>query len=92
MISGKPITPTEDHVIGNGKSQTNGTAGNGTVVTEDITKSNVTASTATGGGTADNKGVTSSAQVSKQVVPGPTSASHVVIDEEKQEKGLCVVQ
>ncbi|XP_023298533.2 J domain-containing protein DDB_G0295729 [Lucilia cuprina] len=114
MISGgKPITPTEEHAIGNGKSQTNGTAGNGTVVTEDITKSNVspnqsaqngtngthripTSTATTGGGAvkpAENKGVTSSAQVSKQVVPGPTSASHVVIDEKKnKKKGCCVVQ
>lgn len=111
MISGgKPITPTEDHAIGNGKSQTNGT-GNGTVVTEDITKSNVSqnqsaqngtngshrvqSSTVTSGAVkpAENKGVTSSAQVSKQVVPGPTSASHVVIDEKKnKKKGCCVVQ
>ncbi|EDV92296.1 GH24124 [Drosophila grimshawi] len=40
-----------------------------------------------------NNGVTSLAQVSKQVVPGPTSASHVVIDEKKnKKKGCCVVQ
>ncbi|KAM7346962.1 uncharacterized protein ACRADG_006664 isoform 1-T2 [Cochliomyia hominivorax] len=114
MISGgKPITPTEEHAIGNGKSQTNGTAVNGTVVTEDITKTNVSqnqsaqngtngthripSSTVTNGGGAvkptENNGVTSSAQVSKQVVPGPASASHVVIDEKKnKKKGCCIVQ
>ncbi|XP_013103748.1 WD repeat-containing protein DDB_G0292056 [Stomoxys calcitrans] len=113
MISGgKPITPTEDNAIANGKSQSNGTS-NGTVVTEDITKSNVsqnqsaqngthrvqpTAAAAGGGGGAaakptENNGVTSLAQVSKQVVPGPTSASHVVIDEKKnKKKGCCVIQ
>ncbi|XP_073834999.1 uncharacterized protein isoform X2 [Musca autumnalis] len=114
MISGgKPITPTEDNVIGNGKSQSNGTS-NGTVVTEDITKSNVSqnqsaqngtngshrvqpAATAAAGGGAvkpsENNGVTSLAQVSKQVVPGPTSASHVVIDEKKnKKKGCCIIQ
>ncbi|XP_034657952.1 serine/threonine-protein kinase phg2 isoform X1 [Drosophila subobscura] len=38
-------------------------------------------------------GVTALGQVSKQVVPGPTSASHVVIDEKKgKKKGCCVVQ
>lgn len=47
-----------------------------------------------GGGKAEsNNGVTSLGQVSKQVVPGPTSASHVVIDEKKnKKKGCCVVQ
>ncbi|KAH8387052.1 hypothetical protein KR093_004410 [Drosophila rubida] len=46
-----------------------------------------------GGGGEGNNGVTSLAQVSKQVVPGPTSASHVVIDEKKnKKKGCCVVQ
>ncbi|XP_051860924.1 putative lysozyme-like protein isoform X2 [Drosophila albomicans] len=46
-----------------------------------------------GGGGESNNGVTSLAQVSKQVVPGPTSASHVVIDEKKnKKKGCCVVQ
>ncbi|XP_017045811.1 serine/threonine-protein kinase phg2 [Drosophila ficusphila] len=40
-----------------------------------------------------NNGVTSLGQVSKQVVPGPTSASHVVIDEKKnKKKGCCVLQ
>ncbi|KAH8289520.1 hypothetical protein KR054_006664 [Drosophila jambulina] len=44
-----------------------------------------------GGG--NNNGVTSLGQVSKQVVPGPISASHVVIDEKKsKKKGCCVVQ
>lgn len=57
----------------------------------------IPSSTATNGGgavkQAENNGVTSSAQVSKQVVPGPTSASHVVIDEKKnKKKGCCVVQ
>ncbi|XP_034490310.1 homeobox protein Hox-B3 isoform X2 [Drosophila innubila] len=48
--------------------------------------------TAAGKGESNN-GVTSLAQVSKQVVPGPTSASHVVIDEKKnKKKGCCVVQ
>ncbi|XP_016950273.3 platelet binding protein GspB isoform X1 [Drosophila biarmipes] len=46
----------------------------------------------TGNGSGNN-GVTSLGQVSKQVVPGPTSASHVVIDEKKnKKKGCCVVQ
>ncbi|KAH8244846.1 hypothetical protein KR032_001269 [Drosophila birchii] len=44
-----------------------------------------------GGG--NNNGVTSLGQVSKQVVPGPISASHVVIDEKKsKKKGCCVLQ
>ncbi|KAH8396039.1 hypothetical protein KR222_002272, partial [Zaprionus bogoriensis] len=48
---------------------------------------------AAGGKGESNNGVTSLAQVSKQVVPGPTSASHVVIDEKKnKKKGCCVVQ
>ncbi|XP_070074478.1 uncharacterized protein [Drosophila takahashii] len=46
-----------------------------------------------GGGGNGNNGVTSLGQVSKQVVPGPTSASHVVIDEKKnKKKGCCVLQ
>ncbi|XP_017850224.1 uncharacterized protein LOC108605157 isoform X2 [Drosophila busckii] len=56
----------------------------------------VATSTAAGGGGKggeSNNGVTSQAQVSKQVVPGPTSASHVVIDEKKnKKKGCCVLQ
>ncbi|XP_017133425.1 serine/threonine-protein kinase phg2 isoform X1 [Drosophila elegans] len=49
-----------------------------------------TATELSGGG---NNGVTSLGQVSKQVVPGPTSASHVVIDEKKnKKKGCCVLQ
>ncbi|XP_017065094.1 uncharacterized protein LOC108103877 isoform X2 [Drosophila eugracilis] len=50
-----------------------------------------TASDLSGGN--GNNGVTSLGQVSKQVVPGPTSASHVVIDEKKnKKKGCCVLQ
>ncbi|XP_020806164.1 homeobox protein 5 [Drosophila serrata] len=46
-----------------------------------------------GGGGGNNNGVTSLGQVSKQVVPGPISASHVVIDEKKgKKKGCCVLQ
>ncbi|KAH8292691.1 hypothetical protein KR018_002752, partial [Drosophila ironensis] len=44
-------------------------------------------------GAAGNNGVTNLGQVSKQVVPGPASASHVVIDEKKAKKrGCCVIQ
>ncbi|XP_017870147.1 PREDICTED: probable serine/threonine-protein kinase nek3 isoform X1 [Drosophila arizonae] len=54
---------------------------------------NGVASGAVAGKGDSNNGVTSLAQVSKQVVPGPTSASHVVIDEKKnKKKGCCVVQ
>ncbi|XP_037723581.1 A-agglutinin anchorage subunit isoform X1 [Drosophila subpulchrella] len=54
------------------------------------TATELSGGTGTGNG---NNGVTSLGQVSKQVVPGPTSASHVVIDEKKnKKKGCCVVQ
>ncbi|KAL7743929.1 hypothetical protein ACLKA6_003150 [Drosophila palustris] len=57
------------------------------------TGAGVGGATAAGGKGESNNGVTSLAQVSKQVVPGPTSASHVVIDEKKnKKKGCCVVQ
>ncbi|XP_043659617.1 serine/threonine-protein kinase phg2 isoform X1 [Drosophila teissieri] len=52
-----------------------------------------TATELSGGNGNGNNGVTSLGQVSKQVVPGPTSASHVVIDEKKnKKKGCCVLQ
>ncbi|XP_032309347.1 uncharacterized protein LOC6502155 isoform X3 [Drosophila ananassae] len=55
-------------------------------------KSATSADQSNGGGGANN-GVTNLGQVSKQVVPGPTSASHVVIDEKKnKKKGCCVIQ
>ncbi|EDW62343.2 uncharacterized protein [Drosophila virilis] len=82
-------------------SQNQATAQNGT----NSHGSKVASSTGAGGGgggaaavtaagkAESNNGVTSLAQVSKQVVPGPTSASHVVIDEKKnKKKGCCVVQ
>lgn len=40
LTGGKPITPTEDHVIGNGKTQKNDTS-NGKMVLEEATKTNV---------------------------------------------------
>uniref|UniRef100_A0A1B0AEF5 Uncharacterized protein n=1 Tax=Glossina pallidipes TaxID=7398 RepID=A0A1B0AEF5_GLOPL len=108
MISGgKPITPTEDHVIGNGKTQINDTS-NGKMVLEEATKTNVSQNQSAQNGTAyrtqtvtlggvvkstDNNGMTSLAQVSNQLVPGPTSASHVIIDEKKsKKKGCCIIQ
>uniref|UniRef100_A0A1A9VP32 Uncharacterized protein n=1 Tax=Glossina austeni TaxID=7395 RepID=A0A1A9VP32_GLOAU len=108
MISGgKPITPTEDHVIGNGKTQKNDTS-NGKMVLEEATKTNVSQNQSAQNGTAyrtqtvtlggvvkstDNNGMTSLAQVSNQLVPGPTSASHVIIDEKKsKKKGCCIIQ
>ncbi|KRF98898.1 uncharacterized protein Dwil_GK16497, isoform B [Drosophila willistoni] len=81
-------------------SQNQATAQNGT--NSHGNSSKVSGSTAEGGagvtsssakGAESNNGVTSLAQVSKQVVPGPTSASHVVIDEKKnKKKGCCVLQ
>lgn len=107
MISGgKPITPTEDHAIGNGKAQKTDTS-NGTIGLE-VTKTSVSQNQSAQNGTAyrtqtvtlggavksiENNGTTSLAQVSNQVVPGPTSASHVIIDEKKnKKKGCCVIQ
>ncbi|KAH8347639.1 hypothetical protein KR067_009414 [Drosophila pandora] len=56
-------------------------------------KSATSADQSNGGGGGANNGVTNLGQVSKQVVPGPTSASHVVIDEKKnKKKGCCVIQ
>ncbi|KAL9872450.1 uncharacterized protein LOC119637554 isoform X2 [Glossina fuscipes] len=108
MISGgKPITPTEDHAIGNGKTQKNDTS-NGKMGLEEATKTNVSQNQSAQNGTmyrtqtvtlggvvksTDNNGMTSLAQVSNQLVPGPTSASHVIIDEKKsKKKGCCVIQ
>ncbi|KAL9883357.1 LOW QUALITY PROTEIN: uncharacterized protein ACN427_010733 [Glossina fuscipes fuscipes] len=108
MISGgKPITPTEDHAIGNGKTQKNDTS-NGKMGLEEATKTNVSQNQSAQNGTmyrtqtvtlggvvksTDNNGMTSLAQVSNQLVPGPTSASHVIIDEKKsKKKGCCIIQ
>ncbi|XP_055909269.1 putative uncharacterized protein DDB_G0274535 [Eupeodes corollae] len=44
-------------------------------------------------GVSDTNGSTTQTQVSNKVVPGPTSASHVVIDDKKnKKKGCCVIQ
>jgi len=97
---GKPITPIEDHSIGNGNAQKEEIR-NGNSVNESVTKTNVTQQQTAQNGTnkvqqttkSSEAGTTSLAQVSKQVVPGPTSASHVVIDEKKnKKKGCCVIQ
>lgn len=77
-------------------SQNLATAQNGTnshaSATADAGAGKAATATELSGGTGNN-GVTSLGQVSKQVVPGPTSASHVVIDEKKnKKKGCCVLQ
>ncbi|XP_026845398.1 uncharacterized protein LOC6597029 isoform X1 [Drosophila persimilis] len=80
-------------------SQNQATAQNGT--NSHASKSAAVGNATAGGGggrpegqsNSSTNGVTALGQVSKQVVPGPTSASHVVIDEKKnKKKGCCVVQ
>ncbi|KAL5276468.1 hypothetical protein ACFFRR_001973 [Megaselia abdita] len=101
---GKPITPTGDvnHSITNGNAQTgNSHYENGNAVVDGATKLNVSQSqSAQNGtnspqkrqqGTAAATNGTSTAEVSNKVVPGPTSASHVVIEEKKKKKCACCV-
>ncbi|XP_032580885.1 probable serine/threonine-protein kinase nek3 isoform X1 [Drosophila sechellia] len=89
-------TAIGESVIKSNLSQNLATAQNGTnshaSATADAGAGKAATATEVSGGTGNN-GVTSLGQVSKQVVPGPTSASHVVIDEKKnKKKGCCVLQ
>ncbi|KQS30442.1 probable serine/threonine-protein kinase nek3 isoform X1 [Drosophila erecta] len=89
-------TAIGESVIISNLSQNLATAQNGTnshaSATADAGAGKAATATELSGGTGNN-GVTSLGQVSKQVVPGPTSASHVVIDEKKnKKKGCCVLQ
>nr|NP_572801.2 uncharacterized protein Dmel_CG42258, isoform C [Drosophila melanogaster]AAF48165.2 uncharacterized protein Dmel_CG42258, isoform C [Drosophila melanogaster] len=89
-------TAIGESVIKSNLSQNLATAQNGTnshaSATADAGAGKAATATELSGGTGNN-GVTSLGQVSKQVVPGPTSASHVVIDEKKnKKKGCCVLQ
>ncbi|XP_030378020.1 uncharacterized protein LOC115626716 isoform X2 [Scaptodrosophila lebanonensis] len=88
---GESVTKTN---ISQNQAAQNGTNSHGSKVAGSSSSTATAATTVGGGGkTESNNGVTSLAQVSKQVVPGPTSASHVVIDEKKnKKKGCCVVQ
>ncbi|XP_004536731.1 uncharacterized protein LOC101459068 [Ceratitis capitata] len=100
---GKPITPTEENFIKNreAKHEDNGLAVTLEATTDQI---HISQNQAPLNGTkpssdqtvvpksAESNG-TSQAQVSKKVVPGPTSASHIIIDEKKNsKKGCCSIQ
>ncbi|XP_055844976.1 uncharacterized protein DDB_G0283357 [Episyrphus balteatus] len=57
------------------------------------TTTTTTTSASPANGVSDTNGTTTQTQVSNKVVPGPTSASHVVIDDKKnKKKGCCVIQ
>lgn len=101
---GKPITPTGDNsqIIYNGDSQHESTIENGKNVQEVVTKLEVSNSQSAQNGTKSHQNKTenvnrepskniSQTQVSKQIVPGPTSASHVVIENKKKKKCTCCV-
>ncbi|XP_022216000.1 hyphally regulated cell wall protein 3 isoform X2 [Drosophila obscura] len=94
-------TAVDESVTRTNLSQNQATAQNGTNshASKSAAMGNATASGGGGVGRPEGQsnsstnGVTALGQVSKQVVPGPTSASHVVIDEKKgKKKGCCVVQ
>lgn len=104
---GKPITPTEEDIVKNGDSK-HGDDGHNTIIEAASDQIKVTQSQVAQNGTktssvrapvtakpsisTDNNG-TSSAQISKKVVPGPSSASHIIIDEKKNaKKGCCSIQ
>lgn len=104
---GKPITPTEEDIVRNGDSKHEDESSN-TIIEDASDQIKITQSQAAQNGTksssvqgsgaakppitTDSNG-TSSAQVSKKVVPGPSSASHIIIDEKKNaKKGCCSIQ
>lgn len=91
---GKPITPTGEHLLLNGSNEANGvTVVDGATKLEAsplLNQSNGTKSpqkgAANGEATKDSQ-----PQVSNQTVPGPQSASCVVIDEKKKKSCKCCV-
>ncbi|KAG5684540.1 hypothetical protein PVAND_013767 [Polypedilum vanderplanki] len=105
---GKPITPTGDQSLLNGSHVNGNLEANGTAVVDGATKleasplltqqngtkspqKTTTATAVNGDATKD--ATQSQTQVSNQTVPGPQSASHVVIDEKKKKgRACCVVQ
>ncbi|KAL7030239.1 hypothetical protein ACKWTF_006585 [Chironomus riparius] len=102
---GKPITPTGDQsLLANGTHVDDSHDANGTAVVDSAmtkleaspllsqqngTKSPQKTTTVNGDATKDAP----QTQVSNQTVPGPQSASHVVIDEKKKKgRACCVIQ
>ncbi|XP_054086425.1 uncharacterized protein LOC105215036 [Zeugodacus cucurbitae] len=104
---GKPITPTEEDIVRNGEPKHEDDRSNTVIeavsdqikVTQNQAAQNGTKSSSVQAAVAvkpsiptDSNG-TSSTQVSKKVVPGPSSASHIIIDEKKNtKKGCCSIQ
>jgi len=99
---GKPITPTGEHMLVNGSHMNIIHEANGTTVVDGATKLEASPLLNQPNGTksplksAPNGGPSKEPQpqVSNQTVPGPQSASCVVIDEKKKKgsKKCCVVQ
>jgi len=97
---GKPITPTGDlsQNFANGAAQTNNhTLENGTAVVDGATRAEVSQVQSTKNGFKSpqkdkkNGDAAPQTQISNQVMPGPQSASHVVIDDKKKKKCTCCV-
>jgi len=87
---GKPITPNDvTDSLSNGHTTENG------AVNESVTKTEASQnqqSPKTGSGKdADQNGGAQNTQVSNSVVPGPQSASHVVVEDKKKKKCTCCV-
>uniref|UniRef100_A0A182QZD7 Uncharacterized protein n=1 Tax=Anopheles farauti TaxID=69004 RepID=A0A182QZD7_9DIPT len=82
---GKPITPTGDQSLVNGSTPKDSHATDDPDSTVADAKNG---SKTPADGTGNNSSTT---PISNQVIPGPQSASHVVIDEKKKKKCTCCV-
>ena len=95
---GKPITPTETVYFGNGIEQTDYNK----LPTENPTKTNIPQTGRNGDtslnlqpitGISERNGISTETYIANKVIPGPTSASHVVIgDNNNKKRGCCVIQ
>ncbi|XP_055304114.1 uncharacterized protein LOC129569363 [Sitodiplosis mosellana] len=86
---GKPITPNDvTDTLSNGHTTENG------AVNETVTKTEASQnqqSPKTGSGKDADQNGAQNTQVSNSVVPGPQSASHVVVEDKKKKKCTCCV-
>jgi len=93
---GKPITPIDggDTIVNGTTQRTGHTTENGTTIVENVTKTEASQNLQNAPGTKSpqtDKKNGANTQVANSVVPGPQSASHVVVEEKKKKKCTCCV-